>query len=106
MNFSSLYQVTINGGSGDDKYFVLNTSPNASTEIHAGDGTVFLDEIGELPPATQAKLLRTIEQKEAQPVGANEPVRIEARVLAATNKDLHAEVEAGRCTHLQPVRRT
>jgi DNA-binding NtrC family response regulator len=64
--------------------------------LHAGHGTVFLDEIGELPPATQAKLLRAIEQKEVLPVGANEPVRVEARVLAATNKDLLREVEAGR----------
>jgi DNA-binding NtrC family response regulator len=64
--------------------------------VHAADGTVFLDEIAELPPPTQAKLLRAIEQKEVMPVGAHESVRVEARVLAATNKDLHAEVEAGR----------
>jgi DNA-binding NtrC family response regulator len=63
--------------------------------VHAADGTVFLDEIAELRPATQAKLLRAIEQKEVMPVGAHEPVRVEARVLAATNKDLRAEVEAG-----------
>jgi DNA-binding NtrC family response regulator len=64
--------------------------------VHAGDGTVFLDEVGELAPATQAKLLRAIEQKEVLPVGAHESVTVEARVLAATNKDLHREVEAGR----------
>jgi DNA-binding NtrC family response regulator len=64
--------------------------------VHAGAGTVFLDEIGELPLPMQAKLLRTIEQGEVQPVGAAEPVAVEARVLAATNKDLKAEVEAGR----------
>lgn len=64
--------------------------------VHAGAGTVFLDEIGELPQATQAKLLRAIEQKEILPVGANEPVRVEARILAATNKDLAREVEQGR----------
>jgi DNA-binding NtrC family response regulator len=63
---------------------------------HAGSGTVFLDEIGELPPATQAKLLRVIEQKEILPVGANEPVEVEARVLTATNKELAKEVEQGR----------
>jgi DNA-binding NtrC family response regulator len=68
----------------------------AGVFVHAGAGTVFLDEIGEMPLATQAKLLRAIEQKEVLPVGANEPVRVEARVLAATNKDLLAEVEAGR----------
>jgi DNA-binding NtrC family response regulator len=64
--------------------------------VHAGSGTVFLDEIGELAPATQAKLLRAIEQKEVLPVGADEPVAVRARVLAATNKDLHREVENGR----------
>ncbi|HXG08154.1 MAG TPA: sigma-54 dependent transcriptional regulator [Gemmataceae bacterium] len=68
----------------------------AGVFVHAGAGTVFLDEIGELPLATQAKLLRAIEQKEVLPVGANEPVRVEARVLAATNKDLAREVEQGR----------
>jgi DNA-binding NtrC family response regulator len=64
--------------------------------VHAGAGTVFLDEIGELSQATQAKLLRAIEQKEVLPVGANEPVQVEARILAATNKDLRREVEQGR----------
>ncbi len=64
--------------------------------VHAGSGTIFLDEIGELPQATQAKLLRAIEQKEVLPVGANEPVPVAARVLAATNKDLRRELEQGR----------
>src|SRR5581483_2356693 len=68
----------------------------AGVFVHAGAGTVFLDEVGEMSLATQAKLLRAIEQKEVLPVGANEPLRVEARVLAATNKDLMQEVEAGR----------
>ncbi len=84
--------------------------------VHAGAGTVFLDEVGEMPLATQAKLLRAIEQKEILPVGAHEPVHVEARVLAATNKDLLKEVEAGRfredlyyrlnvvCIHVPPLR--
>ncbi|MCI0683151.1 MAG: sigma-54 dependent transcriptional regulator [Gemmataceae bacterium] len=63
---------------------------------HVGSGTIFLDEIGELPLATQAKMLRAIEQKEVHPVGANEPVAVEARIIAATNKNLAKEVEAGR----------
>ena len=63
---------------------------------HAGAGTVFLDEIGELPLGTQAKLLRVIEGKEVFPVGADEPVTVQARVVAATNKDLQAEAAAGR----------
>jgi DNA-binding NtrC family response regulator len=68
----------------------------AGVFVHAGDGTVFLDEIAELPLATQAKLLRAIEQKEILPVGANEPIRVEARIIAATNKSLIGEVQAGR----------
>jgi len=64
--------------------------------VHAGQGTVFLDEIAELSLATQAKLLRAIEMKEFIPVGANEPIAFDARILAATNKQLAKEVEAGR----------
>lgn len=64
--------------------------------VHAGPGTIFLDEIGELPLHTQAKLLRAIEQKEILPVGAHEPVQVEARILAATNRDLEKEVAEGR----------
>lgn len=64
--------------------------------VHAGAGTVFLDEIGEASLAIQAKLLRAIEQKEVIPVGANEPVRVEARIVAATNKELEKEVAGGR----------
>ncbi|MFQ3650832.1 MAG: sigma-54 dependent transcriptional regulator [Gemmataceae bacterium] len=63
--------------------------------IHAGRGTVFLDEIGEMALATQAKLLRAIEAKEILPIGANEPIKVEARIVAATNKDLLKEVEKG-----------
>jgi DNA-binding NtrC family response regulator len=69
---------------------------SAGVFVHAGEGTVFLDEIAELPLATQAKLLRAIEQKEIMPVGANEPVHVEARIIASTNKTLPAEVQAGR----------
>lgn len=64
--------------------------------VHAGGGTVFLDEIGEMTLPTQAKLLRAIELKEIMPVGASEPLQVEARVLAASNKDLRKEVDAGR----------
>lgn len=67
---------------------------HAGVFVAAGRGTVFLDEIGELAPATQAKLLRAIENKEVLPVGATRPVAVEARVVAATNKDLMAEVGA------------
>ena len=69
---------------------------SAGLFVHAGGGTVFLDEIGELPLGTQAKLLRAIEQKEVFPVGADEPVKVAARIVAATNKDLEKEANAGR----------
>lgn len=61
--------------------------------LRVGKGTLFLDEIGEMSLATQAKLLRAIEQKEVLPVGASEPITHEARILAATNKDLGRAVE-------------
>ncbi len=59
-------------------------------------GTVFLDEIGDISPSTQAKLLRVVEQQEVKPVGATDSFRIDARLVAATNKDLAEEVRAGR----------
>jgi len=61
----------------------------------ADGGTVFLDEIGELPLDLQAKLLRALQEKEVRPVGATHAVPISARVLAATNRDLTAMVAQG-----------
>jgi DNA-binding NtrC family response regulator len=61
---------------------------------HAG-GTLFLDEIGELDAALQTKLLRLLENREVLPVGAERPLRVEVLVIAATNRDLEAMVEAG-----------
>ena len=62
----------------------------------AQGGTVFLDEIGELPLDLQAKLLRALQEKEVRPVGATHRVAINVRILAATNRDLKAMVEQGR----------
>jgi len=62
----------------------------------AQGGTLFLDEIGELPHAVQAKLLRALEYGEVQRVGSLQPKRIDVAVIAATNRDLRAEVAAGR----------
>ncbi len=62
----------------------------------ADAGTLFLDEISEMPMQLQVKLLRAIEQKEITPVGMSSSIAIDVRFLAATNRDLHKEVNAGR----------
>ncbi len=61
----------------------------------AATGTFFLDEVGEMVPATQVKLLRTLQQREVLPVGATEPIPTDARVVAATNRDLERDVKTG-----------
>jgi transcriptional regulator with GAF, ATPase, and Fis domain len=64
--------------------------------VRAGKGTVFLDEVGEMPLEMQVKLLRVLQEKEVRPLGQAQAVPIHARILCATNRNLRAEVEAGR----------
>jgi len=73
-------------GAGQDKVGLLKA---------ADKGTILLDEIGELPLALQVKLLRALQEREAYPLGSNDPVAFDVRVLCATNKNLEAEVRAG-----------
>lgn len=64
--------------------------------LAADKGTIFLDEVGEIPLAMQVKLLRVIQERELQRVGGDQTVKVDVRILAATNRDLRQEVEEGR----------
>jgi two-component system response regulator HydG len=61
---------------------------------HANGGTLFLDEVGDMPPRLQAKLLRVLENQEVTRIGSNEPIKVNVRLLSATNRDLEAAVAA------------
>jgi Nif-specific regulatory protein len=61
----------------------------------ADGGTIFLDEIGEISPTFQAKLLRVLQEGEFERIGSNKTIKVDVRIIAATNKDLESEVEQG-----------
>jgi two-component system response regulator PilR (NtrC family) len=72
----------------------LNNKRGLFEEAHGG--AIFLDEIGELPPALQAKLLRVVQERRFRAVGGSEDVAVDVRIISATNKDLEQEVIGGR----------
>ena len=75
--------------------FTGATSSRAGAFERASGGTLFLDELGELPLDLQPKLLRALEQRTVTPVGGDRPVKVDTRIVAATNRNLHKEVETG-----------
>ena len=76
--------------------FTGATERHTGKFVEASGGTLFLDEVGELPAAAQVKLLRAIQEGEVEPVGARKAVRVDVRIISATNRDLIADVKAGR----------
>jgi DNA-binding NtrC family response regulator len=76
--------------------FTGATERHVGKFVEASGGTLFLDEVGELPPAAQVKLLRAIQEGEVEPVGARKPVKVDVRIVSATNRDLIADVKGGR----------
>jgi sigma-54 specific flagellar transcriptional regulator A len=76
--------------------FTGATSDRKGRFEEADGGTLFLDEIGDISPSTQIKLLRVLQQKEFERVGGTQTLKVDVRLVAATNRDLAAEVEAGR----------
>jgi two-component system, NtrC family, response regulator AtoC len=75
--------------------FTGATNNRAGFFTQANTGTLILDEVGELPPAIQAKLLRALQEGEVQPVGSGRIEKVDVRVVAATNRDLAADVKTG-----------
>ncbi|MGA8498366.1 MAG: sigma-54 dependent transcriptional regulator [Xanthobacteraceae bacterium] len=76
--------------------FTGATERHVGKFVEASGGTLFLDEVGELPAAAQVKLLRAIQEGEVEPVGARKTIKVDVRIVSATNRDLIADVKAGR----------
>ena len=76
--------------------FTGATEKHVGKFVEANGGTLFLDEVGELPPAAQVKLLRAIQEGEVDPVGGRKSVKVDIRLISATNHNLIADVKAGR----------
>ena len=76
--------------------FTGATEKHTGKFVEADGGTLFLDEVGELPPAAQVKLLRALQEGEVEPVGGRKAVKVDVRIISATNRDLIADVKAGR----------
>jgi DNA-binding NtrC family response regulator len=76
--------------------FTGATEKHTGKFIEADGGTLFLDEVGELPPAAQVKLLRALQEGEVEPVGGRKNIKVDVRIVSATNRDLIADVKAGR----------
>lgn len=75
--------------------FTGATERHAGKFVEASGGTLFLDEVGELPLAAQVKLLRAVQQGEVEPVGGRKPVKVDVRIISATNRLLLDQVKAG-----------
>jgi DNA-binding NtrC family response regulator len=76
--------------------FTGATDRHVGKFVEASGGTLFLDEIGELPPPAQIKLLRALQEDQVEPVGARRPVKVDVRIISATNRNMAADVSAGR----------
>jgi DNA-binding NtrC family response regulator len=82
---------------GHEKGAFTGATARREGKFEAADGgTLFLDEVGDMPLETQAKLLRAIQEKEFERVGGNQPLRVDVRIIAATNHDLETAVKSGR----------
>src|SRR2546423_3518174 len=76
--------------------FTGATEKHTGKFVEASGGTLFLDEVGELPPAAQVKLLRAIQESQVDPVGGRKPIKVDVRIISATNRNLIADVTNGR----------